>query len=92
MLKSIRMRDWLARRSRAFKLYATRAAKPPLAATDEHGHDVLSRIKHIDRDYPDDFRLHQIRGYADEHALTLRLVEEESKVQCPKSNVRASSQ
>ncbi|HLA11835.1 MAG TPA: FG-GAP-like repeat-containing protein [Pyrinomonadaceae bacterium] len=58
-----------------FKLYATRGAKPPLSAVDEHGHDVLSRISHLDRQYPDDFRTHQIRGYADEHLLTMTLDE-----------------
>ncbi|HEX5965078.1 MAG TPA: FG-GAP-like repeat-containing protein, partial [Pyrinomonadaceae bacterium] len=56
-----------------FKLFTTRNAQPPLTAVDEHGHDVLSRIAHVDRQYPDDFKLHQIRGYADEHALTLQL-------------------
>jgi tetratricopeptide (TPR) repeat protein len=67
-----------------FKLYATRGTKPPVSAVDDHGHDVLSSIAQLDRDYPDDFRLHQIRGFADEHTLTLKL-EEESKVQSPKS-------
>jgi tetratricopeptide (TPR) repeat protein len=56
-----------------FKLYATRAARPPLAATDDHGHDVLARVSHLDRQYPDDFTLDQIRGYSAEHALTLKL-------------------
>ena len=56
-----------------FKLYATRDARPPLAAVDEHGHDVLSRIARVDRDYPDDFKLHGTRGYADEHELILKL-------------------
>lgn len=56
-----------------FKLYTTRDAKPPLAAVDDHGHDVLDRILRIDREYPDDFKLHNIRGFADEHTLTLRL-------------------
>jgi tetratricopeptide (TPR) repeat protein len=56
-----------------FKLYATRSAKPPLSAVDEHGHDVLARVAHVDRQYPDDFQRHQIRGYADEHTLTLQL-------------------
>jgi tetratricopeptide (TPR) repeat protein len=56
-----------------FKLFATRNAQPPLSAIDEHGHDVLARIAHVDRRYPDDFKLHQIRGYADEHTLTLGL-------------------
>ena len=56
-----------------FRIYSTRDARPPLAAVDEHGHDVLSRIELIDRQYPDDFKRHGIRGYADEHELTLKL-------------------
>ncbi|MBD0325571.1 MAG: CRTAC1 family protein, partial [Pyrinomonadaceae bacterium] len=56
-----------------FKLYATRDARPPLAATDEHGHDVLPRILHPDRQYPDDFPLDRLRGYSSEHTLTLKL-------------------
>ena len=56
-----------------FKIYSTRDARPPVAAVDEHGHDVLSRIMRMDREYPDDFKLHGIRGYADEHELTLKL-------------------
>jgi hypothetical protein len=56
-----------------FKIYSTRDARPPVAAVDEHGHDVLSRIERLDRQYPDDFKLHGIRGYADEHELTLKL-------------------
>ncbi len=70
-----------------FKLYTTRDARTPLSAVDEHGHDVLSRIAHLDRDYPDDFRVHQIRGFADEHTLTLNLGDK-SKVQDPKSKVQ----
>jgi tetratricopeptide (TPR) repeat protein len=61
--------------SSAFKLYTTRAARPPRAATDEHGHDVLARIARLDRRYPDDFQLLPIRGYAAEHTLTLDLSE-----------------
>jgi tetratricopeptide (TPR) repeat protein len=56
-----------------FKLYTTRGARPPLAAIDDQGHDVLPRITRIDREYPDDFRLQRIRGFADEHTLTLTL-------------------
>ncbi len=56
-----------------FKLYSTRDAHPPLAAVDEHGHDVLSRIARLDREYPDDFKLQSIRGYAENHELTLKL-------------------
>lgn len=62
-----------------FNLYATRGARPPISAVDDHKHDVLSRITHLDRQYPDDFRLQRIRGYAEEHTLTLKLVEEKSK-------------
>jgi cytochrome c-type biogenesis protein CcmH/NrfG len=65
--------EGLAVRGPQFKLYTTRAAKPPLAAVDDHGHDVLPRIARMDRDYPDDFKIHQIRGFADEHTLTLTL-------------------
>jgi tetratricopeptide (TPR) repeat protein len=56
-----------------FKIYKTRDAKPPVAAVDEHGHDVLTLISKVDRTYPDDFQTHRIRGYADEHSLTLKL-------------------
>ena len=56
-----------------FKIHQTRNARLPLAAVDEHGHDVLSRIAQVDRQYPDDFQLQQIRGYADDHELTLKL-------------------
>jgi tetratricopeptide (TPR) repeat protein len=58
---------------RPFKLYATRNARPPLSATDDHGHDVLPRIASMDRQYPDDFSLERIRGYAGEHTLTMKL-------------------
>jgi len=56
-----------------FKLYTTRGARPPLAAWDDHGNDVLARISRIDREYADDFKLQKIRGFADEHTLTLKL-------------------
>jgi hypothetical protein len=60
---------------RPFILYATRGARPPLSAEDDHGNDVLSRITRMDRRYPDDFRRDRIRGYAVEHTLTMRLAE-----------------
>jgi Tfp pilus assembly protein PilF len=56
-----------------FVLYKTRGAHPPLAATDDHGRDVLARVERMDRMYPDDFRRDAIRGYADDHTLTLKL-------------------
>lgn len=74
-----------------FRLYYTRAARPPLSAVDDHGHDVLDRISALDRRYPDDFRLARIRGYAEEHSLTMNLGKKKSKVQGPTSNVRDSS-
>jgi lipoprotein NlpI len=58
---------------RPFKLYTTRRARPPLQAVDEHGHDVLQRLSKMDRQYPDDFSLERIRGYAREHSLTMKL-------------------
>ena len=58
---------------RPFKLFATRGAHPPLSAVDDHGNDVISRISRMDRQYPDDFRRDRIRGYADEHTLTMKL-------------------
>ncbi|HEV2912508.1 MAG TPA: FG-GAP-like repeat-containing protein [Pyrinomonadaceae bacterium] len=59
-----------------FRLYKTRGARPPLAATDDHGHDVLPRISRLDRQFPDDFPLDTVRGYAGEHALVMKLDEE----------------
>jgi Tfp pilus assembly protein PilF len=56
-----------------FKLYAVRDARPPLAVEDEHGHDVLDRVRESDRRYPDDFRLERVRGYAGDHSLTIAL-------------------
>ncbi|HEX8336893.1 MAG TPA: ASPIC/UnbV domain-containing protein, partial [Pyrinomonadaceae bacterium] len=60
----------------AFKLYTSKGARPPAAASDEHGHDVLARLTKLDRQYPDDFKLLPIRGYAEPHALTLDLGED----------------
>ena len=60
---------------RPFKLFTTRNAHPPKSAIDDHGHDVSARIAKLDRQYPDDFALHKIRGYAEKHTLTLDLGE-----------------
>jgi Flp pilus assembly protein TadD len=54
-----------------FRLFAARGARPPLHAVDEHGHDVADRVARLDRRYPDDFALRTIRGYAEDHSLTL---------------------
>ena len=58
---------------RPFKLFETKDAQPPLTAVDDHGNNVLERISAMDRRYPDDFKLDQIRGYAAEHTLTMNL-------------------
>jgi cytochrome c-type biogenesis protein CcmH/NrfG len=57
----------------AFRLYASRGARPPAAAVDDKGNDVLARVSSLDRRYPDDFELLPIRGYAEPHTLTLDL-------------------
>lgn len=56
-----------------FKIHKTGNLRVPLTAVDEHGHDVHSQIARVDRHYVDDFQLQQIRGYADDHELTLKL-------------------
>jgi tetratricopeptide (TPR) repeat protein len=56
-----------------FRLFVTHNARPPLSAIDDHGHDVLDLISRMDRRWPDDFKLDRIRGYADEHTLTMKL-------------------
>lgn len=68
-----------------FKLFFTEGARPPLSAVDDHGHDVFDLISRMDRRWPDDFKLDRIRGYGEEHTLTMKLAE--SKVQNPKSDV-----
>jgi Flp pilus assembly protein TadD len=55
------------------RTFAVKAPRSPLRAVDDHGHDVLDRIAAMDRRYPDDFTFAPIRGYADEHTLTLDL-------------------
>ena len=64
---------------RPFILYKTRNAHPPLAATDDQGHDVFSRLTKVDRQFADDFPLERIRGYAGEHTLTLKLDDEKRR-------------
>ncbi|HEY0348474.1 MAG TPA: hypothetical protein VGC60_10015, partial [Pyrinomonadaceae bacterium] len=64
-----------------FKLFVTRNAQPPLSAIDDHGNDVLDLISKMDRRWPSDFKLDRIRGYADQHTLTMKLADRpESRV------------
>jgi tetratricopeptide (TPR) repeat protein len=58
-----------------FKLFVTHNARPPLSAIDDHGNDVLDLISKMDRRWPGDFKLDRIRGYADEHTLTMKLAD-----------------
>jgi hypothetical protein len=58
---------------RDFKLWAVRDLRPPRAAVDHDGADALPALAEIDRVYPEGFALRPIRGYAEEHALTLDL-------------------
>jgi Tfp pilus assembly protein PilF len=60
-----------------FRLYAVKDARPPVAAMDGHGHDVLPLVSRLDRRYPDDFKVGPIRGYAETHELTLDLGKDE---------------
>ncbi|MCS6861126.1 MAG: FG-GAP-like repeat-containing protein [Abditibacteriales bacterium] len=53
--------------------YVVHAARPPLTATDEHGHDVLPLLAKKDGRYHDDFELLPYRGFAKTHSLTLVL-------------------
>ena len=65
--------EGLRQRHSAFALQRVSGARPPVAARDEHGHDVLPQVIALDRRYPDDFRRLPVRGYAEPHALELDL-------------------
>jgi cytochrome c-type biogenesis protein CcmH/NrfG len=58
--------------------YTVRNRRAPLGVVDDHGHDVTNAIHALDRRSPDDFRLTAIRGYAEPHALTIRVDAEAS--------------
>jgi tetratricopeptide (TPR) repeat protein len=46
-----------------------RGARPPMAATDGRGRDLLPLLRVLDRHYVDGFALLDIRGYAEPHDL-----------------------
>ena len=54
-----------------FRLHAVRGARPPASALDQDGRDVLPRIRALDRQYVDGFRLAPIQGYAEEHWISI---------------------
>ncbi len=53
-----------------FRLFGVDRRHYPTEATDEHGHDVLSRVSKLDRRYADDFK-RDFSGRAETHSLTL---------------------
>jgi Tfp pilus assembly protein PilF len=57
----------------AFKIYSVKAPRPPVAAVDDRGKDILPLISQVDRRYPEDFELLRFKGYAKEHAIELDL-------------------
>ena len=56
-----------------FKVVVSRDAKPPAAAWDEHGHNLLPDL--LAHRYVGDFALTQFQGFAKPHSLTLDLGE-----------------
>jgi len=54
-------------------LYTTQNANSPISAVDTDGLDVLPKIKNLDREFYDNFKPLNIRGYAAPHNLTLNL-------------------
>lgn len=56
-----------------FKLYAVKSPKPPLAARDDKGNDILPLLTEVDRRYPEEFEKLRFKGYAREHAIELDL-------------------
>lgn len=57
----------------AESIISTRNAQSPISATNSNGENIVSKIKDLDRVFYDDFKLQEIRGYADTHNLTLNL-------------------
>ena len=57
----------------SFKVVVSRSARPPAAARDEHGHDVLPDL--LAHRYFGDFGLTQFSGFAELHSLELDLGE-----------------
>lgn len=54
-------------------IISTKNATTPISATNSNGENILPKIKDLDRIFYDDFKLQEIRGYADTHNLTLNL-------------------
>ena len=70
--KCTRTRAWFPKPG-PFALFSGERPQPPLAASDDKGHDLLAALAHVDRRYADGFALERIRGYAADHTLNLTL-------------------
>ncbi len=56
-----------------FRLLTASGARPPLAATDGGGNDILPQISSIDRVYPTGFEKLPFKGYSQSHEMVLDL-------------------
>jgi Tfp pilus assembly protein PilF len=56
-----------------FKVIASRNARPPAAAVDSLGNDVLELLSHRDRNYVTDFELLSYKGFTQPHTLEIEL-------------------
>jgi hypothetical protein len=64
---------------RQFRLLAAADARPPLRVVDDRGRDLTARVAEADGTYAGDFSVRPIRGYAEEHTLTLALDSRQSR-------------
>jgi Flp pilus assembly protein TadD len=64
--------EGMTRRPKAFRLFAVRDARTP-RVEDAGGADATERASLVDRRFVGGFRLHRLRGYAEEHSLTFDL-------------------
>ncbi len=56
-----------------FGIHSVKAPRPPIAAVDDKGNDILPLLAKIDQQYPTNFERLKFKGYASEHALELDL-------------------
>ena len=54
-----------------FRLFAVRDQHAPALVVDDRGRDLRSRVARLDRQYPDDFALLPVRGFAEPHSVTI---------------------
>ncbi|MBL8206469.1 MAG: VCBS repeat-containing protein [Blastocatellia bacterium] len=56
-----------------FAIHSVKAPRPPIAAVDDKGNNVLPLLEKTDQQYPTNFERLKFKGYAREHALELDL-------------------